>query len=61
MGLLRILSRTLVVSSIATIIPLYAFGGGGISRDGQDVSFMYDSGNFLSISLKQVIVRLGRR
>lgn len=58
MGLSRILSRTLVVSSIATIIPLYAFGGGGLSRDGQDVSFMYDNGNFLSISLKQVTPKI---
>ena len=58
MGLSRILSRTLVVSSIATAIPLYAFGGGGLSRDGQDVSFMYDNGNFLSISLRQVTPKI---
>ena len=58
MGLSRIISRAIVASSIATIIPLFAFGGGGISRDGQDVSFMYDNGNFLSISLKQVTPKI---
>ena len=58
MDLSRIISRALVVSSIATIIPLSAFGGGGISRDGQDVSFMYDNGKFLSISLKQVTPKI---
>ncbi len=58
MGLSRIISRAAMASSIATLIPLYAFGGGGIARDGQDVSFMYDSGNFMSISLKQVTPKI---
>ena len=48
------LSRILLASSIATIIPLSAFAGGGLSRDGQDVSFMYDNGKFLSVTLRQV-------
>jgi hypothetical protein len=54
MGLSRIISRAVIVSSIAALIPLHAFGGGGIARDGQDVSFMYDNGNFVTVSLKQV-------
>ena len=58
MGLSRIVSRAVIMSSIAAIIPLHAFAGGGISRDGQDVSFMYDNGNFLSISLKQVTPKI---
>ena len=58
MGLSRIISRALVVSSIATIIPFSAFSGGGISRDGQDVSFMYDNGSFVSITLKQVTPKI---
>jgi long-subunit fatty acid transport protein len=58
MGLSRIISRAVIASSIATLIPLHAFGGGGISRDGQDVSFMYDNGKFLSISLKQVTPKI---
>jgi len=58
MGFSRIISRAVMASSIATLIPLYAFGGGGISRDGQDVSFMYDNGKFVSISLKQVTPKI---
>jgi hypothetical protein len=58
MGLSRIISRAVIASSIATLIPLYAFGGGGISRDGQDVSFMYDNGKFVSVSLKQVTPKI---
>ena len=58
MGFSRIISRAVMASSIAALIPLYAFGGGGISRDGQDVSFMYDNGKFVSISLKQVTPKI---
>jgi hypothetical protein len=52
------MSRAVIASSIAALIPLYAFGGGGISRDGQDVSFMYDNGEFVSLSLKQVTPKI---
>lgn len=58
MGLSRIISRTLLVGLLATVIPISAFGGGGISRDGQDVSFMYDNGNFLSVSVRQVTPKI---
>lgn len=54
MSLLLNISKIFLVSSFALLTPISSFGAGGLSRDGQDVSFMYEEGDFASISLRQV-------
>ena len=43
-----------LVSTCALFIAAQSFAAGGISRDGQDVSFMYDDGDFVNVSLRSV-------
>jgi long-subunit fatty acid transport protein len=50
---LRKLTSLFVTCSVISI-PFYASAAGGLSRDGQDVSFMYENGDFGYISLKSV-------
>ncbi len=43
-----------IITCTAVFIPISAFAGGGISRDGQDVSFMYEDGDFATVTLRSV-------
>ena len=43
-----------LVSVSVLFVGFQSFAAGGISRDGQDVSFMYDDGDFVDLSLRSV-------
>ena len=43
-----------IFSICLIFVGLQSFAAGGLSRDGQDVSFMYDEGDFVSVSLRSV-------
>jgi long-subunit fatty acid transport protein len=54
---MNFLSRPLsfaIACSFALISATQVFAAGGLSRDGQDVSFMYEDGDFAAISLRSI-------